>query len=84
MLPDPPEMGNEDRDFRDLEFRARMATLPVFVVAANAPGRDDPPQVQQDKAVIIAQEFAASRGAVFGGVIPAGRPARKRGRRGAA
>jgi hypothetical protein len=61
-----------------------VADRPILIIAADPPRRDDPPQVQQDKAVIIAREFAASRGAVFGGVIPAGRPARKRGRRGAA
>ena len=79
MLADPPEAGNEDEAFGVLLDRARAATSrPVLIIAADPPRRDDTAQVQQDKAIAVAEAWAERQGAVFGGIIPCNTASRAR------
>ena len=55
-----------------------MTEYPVFLVAADPPSRDDTDAVAEAKAVAVAEAFAERQGAEFGGVIPSGKPKRKK------
>ena len=58
MLPDPPELGNEDPQFEAL--RARTGTAPlIYLIAEDPPRRDDPPEVAAIKASAVIEQWCA-------------------------